>query len=202
MAESRNAIEEIERRFWVADLPREVTAPTVHRDGYSVISSKVIVQGYLYASAGYGVRIRATVRDRELSRGVRIVTDELLEDLLASADEVSIGVKGPRNNAMRLEWENEFPYGLGRSILQQCSSLVVKNRYGYWFGEFGWDVDVFLGENAPLILAECETERYHPHLTIPSFCRVEITSDRRFDNDRLAFQPYSKWANEFESKLV
>lgn len=195
------SITEIERRYWVDDLPSYVTALDEHADGSRTHGSKLLIQGYFFAKDDFAIRIRATIPNFALGRSdVRFDSDRL-RDLSEKVTSVEIGAKGPRSGASRLEWEGDFPRDLGIDLLVRSPALIVKNRFGYWFGDYGWDIDVFAGTNAPLILAECETEKYVTHLSTPPFCRREITSDYRFNNENLAFKPYPTWGGEFEREL-
>lgn len=65
----------------------------------------------------------------------------------------------------------------------------------------GWNIDVFGGTNAPLIIAEAERIGPVTNLVIPKFCTTEITDQSRFSNEGLAANPYSRWKSEFEDEL-
>ena len=67
--------------------------------------------------------------------------------------------------------------------------------------EDGWNIDVFGGANAPLIIAEAQRIGPVTNLVIPKFCTTEITDQPRFSNEGLAAKPYSLWQSEFEREL-
>ena len=81
-----------------------------------------------------------------------------------------------------------------------------------WIDEDGWNIDVFGGPNAPLVIAEAERSGPVTNLIIPSFCITEVTDQARFSNDGLASKPYSAcglaskpysaWEDEFERELA
>ena len=84
------------------------------------------------------------------------------------------------------------------------SFITVKGpvRYSVWLNEDGWNIDVFGGKNAPLVIAEAERSGPVTNLTIPSFCVTEVTDQPRFSNDGLANRPFSLWVDEFERELA
>ena len=56
-----------------------------------------------------------------------------------------------------------------------------------------WEVDVFTGENAPLVVAEIEIESVDAEVALPPWVGAEVTDDPRYTNAALARLPYSRW---------
>ena len=79
--------------------------------------------------------------------------------------------------------------------------LIIKNRTTAWIGADGWNIDVFGGANAPLVIAEAERSTPVTNLIIPRFCITEITDQSRFSNDSLSWRPFSQWSSGFEREL-
>jgi adenylate cyclase len=76
-----------------------------------------------------------------------------------------------------------------------CSGPVIdKIRYREQVGAYVWEIDVFEGENAGLVVAEVELPSPHAKLALPSWAGREVTDDARFFNSNLARHPYSRWA--------
>jgi len=182
---------EFERRFLVNDFP------AYYRD-----SPALIVQNYFLAADGYAIRVRCQasnliVDDDEMRDG-----RELLRKHREQVDFAAITVKGPAAGGTRYESERELDPGVGVELVLRGHALVSKVRYSVWLGHDGWVVDVFGGENAPLIIAECERSSPVTDLEIPKFCFTEITDDHRFANDSLALHPYGKWRSAYQSELA
>jgi adenylate cyclase len=56
-----------------------------------------------------------------------------------------------------------------------------------------WEVDVFGGANAGLVLAEIEFDRLHQRLALPPWVGREVTDDVRYRNAYLARHPFTTW---------
>jgi CYTH domain-containing protein len=132
-----------------------------------------IVQGYICQEAGRTVRVR-------LRNGVGTLT-----------------VKGPSKGATRAEFEYEIPADDAKDLLQHCDGrLVRKTRHRIVVGEHTWDVDIFAGDNAPLLLAEVELDDEEEAFETPPWLGAEVTEDMRFANYALACSPYASWPKE------
>lgn len=66
---------------------------------------------------------------------------------------------------------------------------LEKTRYRVAHAGAMWDVDVFGGELAGLILAEIELEREDQPVVLPPWVEREVTDDARYRNSRLAAGP-------------
>jgi CYTH domain-containing protein len=182
---------EFERRFWVRDFPAQFQD-----------SPALIVQSYFLAEDGYAIRVRCQATNLvadfdEMKNGA-----ELLRKYREQMDFAAITVKGPAAGGTRYESERVIDPGVGVELVLRGKNLVTKVRYSVWLGQDGWVVDVFGGENSPLIIAECERSSPVTDLQIPSFCFTEITDDHRFANDSLAHHPYAGWRQEYEAELA
>lgn len=194
---------EFERKFFVRELPEEVVA---HAD------VEAIVQAYLFARDGYAVRIRLRFPGQKAEfppfdertdfmgayerRVLASLTDRAEAEMRAV-----ISVKSPIVTAERYEFEKEIDPSVGVQILRRCSGIVLKNRLSIWLGEDGWEFDVFGGQNAGLIIAECERLQPVVSLQIPPFCITEVSGDVRFTNDSLSKAPWHGWRDAFEREL-
>ena len=56
-----------------------------------------------------------------------------------------------------------------------------------------WEVDVFAGDNAGLIVAEVELPSADAPLSLPEWVGAEVSHDPRFFNSNLARHPYRSW---------
>ncbi|BDR54057.1 hypothetical protein KIMH_01680 [Bombiscardovia apis] len=183
---------EFERRFFCREFPDELNdgdAPTL------------IVQGYFVHEDNYALRVRLQGEGVDRPMGERT---DALNVLLEERDRftaASMTAKGPAVGGTRYEAERPLDPSIAAELVVRGSSLIVKNRYGIWLGEDWWNIDVFGGSNAPLIVAEVERSGPVTDLVIPPFCVTEITDDARFSNDGLAEHPYSTWSDSYEQEL-
>ena len=74
--------------------------------------------------------------------------------------------------------------------------MVEKIRYRILFNQKTWEVDVFAGENAGLVLAEIELGREDEPFAKPSWAGREVTDDPRYYNSQLALIPFKSWEIE------
>lgn len=130
-------------------------------------------QGYLLAAAGRTVRVRTAGEAGYLT------------------------IKGPRTGLSRAEYEYAIPYADAVEMLATLcpAPLVEKVRHEVWVAGRRWEVDVFGGLNAPLVLAEVElaAEAEAAAVVVPAWAGPEVSTDRRYTNAYLAEHPFSTW---------
>ena len=61
------------------------------------------------------------------------------------------------------------------------------------YGDHLWEVDVFDGANAGLVIAEIELAREDEVFAVPEWLGAEVSGDPRYFNSRLAEHPYRSW---------
>lgn len=196
---------EFERKFFVEDVPAEVVEHG---------STQIIVQAYVFAQGGYAIRVRLTFRGADVDfprfdervDHVGAYERKVLSDLLAlnlgDAVVATIAVKSPSVNGERYEMEMELDRDVATQIISRSGNVVLKKRYSLWYNEDGWEFDVFGGQNAGLIVAECERITPVVDLEIPPFCVTEVTADPRFTNDSLSKEPWTQWDTLFRQELA
>lgn len=104
-------------------------------------------------------------------------------------------IKGESRGASRREFEYEIPAEDARQMLAElCSGpQIEKTRYRLEHFGLTWDVDVFAGENAGLVLAEIELDDEQKEIDLPTWVGREVTGDPRYYNASLSRSPYSTW---------
>ncbi|HEY6001013.1 MAG TPA: CYTH domain-containing protein [bacterium] len=104
-------------------------------------------------------------------------------------------VKGPAAGAARDEYEYPIPPADAAEILERlcAGGTVEKVRHHVGFAGRTWEVDVFSGANAPLVVAEVEIEAVDAAVALPAWVGAEVTDDPRYTNAALARAPYSRW---------
>ncbi|WP_442787363.1 CYTH domain-containing protein [Flavobacterium suncheonense] len=102
-------------------------------------------------------------------------------------------VKGKGNEAgtTRLEWEKEIPLTDVELLLPLCEKGVIdKIRYEVNVGKHVYEVDVFLGDNEGLIIAEIELSSETEPFEKPKWLGEEVTGDVRYYNAYLSQHPF------------
>lgn len=105
-----------------------------------------------------------------------------------------ITIKGKAVGASRLEFEYEIPLADAKELLDKfCSNLIEKVRYYLIHDGKTWEIDVFTGLNAGLIVAEIELNSEDETYTLPNWVGDNVTNDVRYANSNLSVTPFSKW---------
>jgi adenylate cyclase len=123
-----------------------------------------IVQGYLSSVPGRTVRVRI------------------------SADTGYLTIKGIGNatGTSRYEWEREIPLAEAEALLMLCEPGVIeKVRHLVPAGQHTYEVDVFGGSLAGLVIAEIELGHEDEAFDRPSWLGTEVTGDPRYYNSAL-----------------
>ncbi len=112
-----------------------------------------------------------------------------------SGDEASLNIKGATIGAKRLEFEYPIPLDQANIMLDSLSAgpLIEKVRYLIPQGHLTWEIDVFSGDNAGLVVAEIELSDPDEVFEIPAWIGEEVTHDTRYYNTCLSRMPFSRW---------
>lgn len=105
-----------------------------------------------------------------------------------------LNVKAAKVGMSRAEYEYEIPAVEAEEMLATlCSGLILKTRHYVPLGQHLWEIDVFEGDNAPLVVAEIELGSEDEVFERPDWLGIEITDDRRYYNHTLSVTPYKTW---------
>lgn len=104
-------------------------------------------------------------------------------------------VKGVSTGAARREYEYEIPAAEADEILDHLCErpLIEKTRYRLPHAGLTWEVDVFSGDNAGLVVAEVELQDETQTVPLPDWVGEEVTGDPRYFNANLVKHPYKDW---------
>jgi adenylate cyclase len=142
-------------------------------------SSHRITQGYLFSEAERSLRIRR-------------LDEAYILTFKANAGGIS-----------RHEIELPADPVRGRELLQHCQSgMIDKIRHKVLYAGKIWEIDVFAGANAGLLVAEIELEREDETFARPDWIGPEVTGDSRFFNTALARQPFAEWGLSYAGLLA
>lgn len=96
----------------------------------------------------------------------------------------------------RPEYEVKIDPNLAKSAIDTLCApdeVIAKIRHLVPFDGKTWEIDVFSGRNAGLIVAEIELLSADEKISLPPWVGKEVSLDGRYSNAALAKTPYSKW---------
>lgn len=104
-------------------------------------------------------------------------------------------IKGRTIGARRLEYEYEIPVEDAQHMLATLCMrpLIEKVRHKIVVGAHTWEIDVFEGDNAGLVVAEIELRSEDEPFERPRWLGAEVTQDPRYFNANLVKHPFAKW---------
>ena len=101
-------------------------------------------------------------------------------------DVAYLTIKGNQIGITRDEFEYEIPKGEALEIIDRFDlKELSKKRYYLNSGNLTWEIDVFEGKLAGLIIAEIELPSEDFEIDIPSWVGEEVTSDPSYLNAEL-----------------
>lgn len=125
---------------------------------------------------------------REIAQGYLCTDPSATVRVRISGEKAWITVKSSGSDIARPEWEYSIPVDDARQMLEACCGgrTVAKKRYIVPFEGLVWEVDVFEGRHAGLVVAEVELPSEDCPVTLPSFVGEEVTGDARYYNSSLS----------------
>jgi adenylate cyclase len=137
----------------------------------AVLSQERIMQGYLANNQNATVRVRV------------------------KGEQAFLTIKGAARGISRSEYEYPIPVSDAEAMLAELavSPPIDKVRYRVRHGDQVWDLDVFAGDNAGLVMAELELEHEDQPFDLPDWAGTEVSGDPRYYNVNLARHPYKHW---------
>lgn len=127
-------------------------------------SSRMFRQAYLARTGAASVRVR--------------IVDEA---------EAFLTIKSATPGRARAEFEYPIPVADARALLALRTGRVIeKRRYRVRAGASSWEVDVFAGDYAGLVIAEIELPAIEAPFDRPAWLGAEVTDDPRYYSADLA----------------
>ncbi|MGB8223177.1 MAG: CYTH domain-containing protein [Polyangiales bacterium] len=150
------------------------------------IERKFLVAGESWREQAAGTPYRQGFLSTDPERTVRV---------RAAGTRGSVTIKGRSVGPRRSEFEYEIPLGDALEMLDSlCKEpLIEKVRYTLAAGPHTWEIDVFEGDNAGLVVAEIELEHEDEAFDRPTWLGNEVTGDPRYFNSNLVTKPYRSW---------
>ena len=151
-----------------------------------------IERKYLVRDDSWRAQARAEVRYRQ---GYLANTEQCSVRVRIGGGKAFVNIKGATVGTSRLEFEYPVSLDDARVMLSELClpTLVEKTRYLVPHGDRQWEVDVFEGDNAGLVVAEIELEDAAETVSLPPWVGEEVTDDVRYYNSNLASTPYNSW---------
>lgn len=128
-------------------------------------------QGYLVGSERASVRVRI------------------------EGERANLNIKSATLGVQRQEYEYPIPLEDAREMLDTLceKAMIEKTRYHVVFAGYTWEVDVFEGDNAGLVVAEVELDSEDEQPPLPPWAGEEVSHDPRYYNVCLVKHPYKDW---------
>jgi adenylate cyclase len=106
-----------------------------------------------------------------------------------------LNLKSVTIGAQRHEFEYEIPVRDAHQMLDVLTvkPVIEKTRYFVDVGSHTWEIDVFEGDNAGLVVAEIELDSPDEPFEKPDWVGEEVTYDPRYYNTSLSSNPYRNW---------
>lgn len=113
-------------------------------------------------------------------------------------DEAKLTIKGDTKGVSRSEYEYAIPVDDARTMLRDlCQQpTIAKRRHHVEHAGKTWEVDVFAGDNAGLVVAELELAAEDEAFARPPWLREEVSDDPRYYNASLVTLPYKRWGDQ------
>ena len=135
-------------------------------------SGQVIKQGYIGTSDKTAVRIRR------------------------AGDKAFLTIKGENKGSVRSEFEYAIPVEDAEQILEELCQrpFIEKTRYLIDYKGHTWELDIFAGDNAGLVVVEIELQSKDEVFEKPDWLLEDVTDDSRYYNSSLVDRPYKSWS--------
>lgn len=147
---------------------------------------------FLVASDSWRGQVRSSTR---IVQGYLAHTDTATIRVRIRGEAAYLTLKGPSSGIARSEYEYEIPVADAEGLLAEMAQgpVVDKVRHLIDVGGFTWELDVFAGDNAGLVMAEVEVPSADTEFPLPDWAGAEVSDDSRYYNVNLAQNPYRNW---------
>ncbi len=133
-------------------------------------------------------------QSRSLRQGYMVSDQVRSVRVRISGDQAHLNIKSGTLGVSRAEYEYPIPLADARELLANlCGQLLEKTRHWVRHGAHVWEVDVFEGDNAGLVVAEVELQDPDEPLELPPWAGDDVSLDRRYYNACLVDHPYKDW---------
>lgn len=134
-------------------------------------------------------------RQDEFRQGYLANNESCSVRIRISGDEARLNIKSSTLGLSRSEYDYLIPTVEGDELLQQlCGKpLIEKTRHYVPNDQHIWEIDVFKGDNAGLVVAEIELNAKNEKFEVPAWAGQEVTDDARYYTVSLQQKPFNSW---------
>lgn len=150
------------------------------------IERKFLVKGQPWLKWGKGTLFKQgyACRGSQVTTRIRIAGNQGI-----------LTLKGETKGVQRAEFEYTIPIKDAEELIQLCEGgIIEKYRWTIPFQSLMWEVDVFLGLNQGLVVAEVELDTVEQDIEFPDWVGQEVSYDPRYFNGALSQTPWTEWA--------
>lgn len=154
----------------------------------SEIERKFLIVSNAWQGAVYrSVRYRQGYLGRVETSSVRV---------RVSDDSAYLNIKGATLGIERLEYEYPVPLADAQEMLDRLCQKPLIEKTRHWVEHAGhhWEIDVFEGDNAGLVVAEIELQSTDEAFERPDWLGGEVSHEPRYYNVCLVEYPYCEWS--------
>ncbi len=151
-----------------------------------------IERKFLVTGDGFLREARGSLR---LRQGYLANTERASVRIRTQGDRADINIKSLTLGVHRQEYEYEIPVDQAEAMLDELCMrpLIEKTRHLVDHGDHVWEVDVFEGDNAGLVVAEVELDDPDEAFERPAWIGEEVSHDPRYYNVCLVDHPFAEW---------
>lgn len=140
--------------------------------------------------------IQQSFQKNYLKQGFLNSNPERVVRVRVSDEKAFLTIKGKtsKTGTTRFEWEKEISIEEGQELLKLCEEgIIEKTRYLIKAEKHTFEVDVFLGNNKGLIVAEVELTNESETFLKPDWLGEEVTGNINYFNSNLIKKPFCNW---------
>lgn len=127
------------------------------------------------------------VRHRDIRQAYLAVTEQNTVRVRIDGSAAFLTVKSGGAGLSRQEFEYPIPLADAEHLLAVRTGRVIeKRRHIVPAGALNWEIDVFGGDLAGLVIAEIELPSETTEIAKPDWLGAEVTGDARYGNAQLA----------------
>jgi adenylate cyclase len=133
---------------------------------------------------------RKPIRQAYLASGKASIRVRVVDEHTAT-----LTIKSRPVDLRRLELEYPIPILEAEALIQlRHGSVIEKVRHLVPWDDLTWEIDVFSGDNAGLVIAEVELRHEHQRAELPDWIGAEVTGQPQFYNSALVQHPFCAWS--------
>lgn len=151
-----------------------------------------IERKFLVTSPAWQAKVKRSVKYRQ---GYLNDAQQCSIRIRIGGDRAHLNIKSATLGIQRLEYEYPIPLQDANEMLDQFCQGAMVEKTRHYVEEQGrtWEVDVFDGDNAGLVVAEIELDHEHEQFPLPEWAGKEVSDDPRYYNVCLVKRPFKRW---------